>query len=127
MPHTINLVSQFEDVIRRSGTELESNITSVVRGGWVRKSGKRKKVTPHNWFQYEEDESPPPIPKRVPLACESVPHSSLSRKSPNDRIRGKILQSNSMNDANEDKGFIFTIPGDEQVFLIKRIILIGND
>ena len=126
MPHTINLVSQFEDVIRRSGTELESNITTVVRGGWVRKSGTRKKVTPHNWFQYEENESPPPIPKRVPLAWESVPYSSSSRKSPNDRISGKLLQSNSIDDANEDKAFIFTIPDDEQVFLIERIILIGN-
>ena len=126
MPHTINLVSQFEDVIRRSGTELESNITTVVKGGWVRKSGTRKKVTPHNWFQYEENESPPPIPKRVPLAGESVPYSSLSRKSPNDRIRGQLLQSNSIDDGNEDKGFIFTIPNDEQVFFIERIILIGN-
>ena len=126
MPHTINLVSQFEDVIRRSGTELESNITTVVKGGWVRKSGTRNKVTPHNWLQYEENESPPPIPKRVPLAWESVPYSSLSRKSPNDRIRGKLLQSNSINDANEDKGFIFTIPNDEQVFFIERIISIEN-
>ena len=126
MPHTINLVSQFEDVIRRSGTELESNITSVVRGGWIRRSGTRQKVTPHSWFQHEEDESPPPIPKRVPLAWESVPYSSLSRKSPNDRIRGKLLQSNSMNDANEDKGFIFTIPDEEQVFFIETIISIGD-
>ena len=126
MPHTINLVSQFEDVIRRSGTELESNITSVVRGGWVRKSGTRKKVTPHNWFQYEDDESPPPIPKRVPLAWESVPYSSLSRKSPHDRTRGELLQPNSINDAHADKAFIFTIPDDGQVFFIERIILIGD-
>ena len=126
MPHTINLVSQFEDVIRRSGTQLESNITTVVKGGWVRKSGTRKKVTPHNWYQYEENESPPPIPKRVPLAGESIPYSSICRKSPNDRIRGQLLQSNSIDDANEDKGFIFTIPDDGQVFLLIRIILIRD-
>ena len=90
------------------------------------KSGTRKKVTPHNWYQYEENESPPPIPKRVPLAWESVPFSSLSRKSPNDRTRREFLQPNSINDAHADKAFIFTIPDDGQVFFIERIILIGD-
>ena len=121
MPHTINLVSQFEDVIRRGGNELESSITNVVRGGWVRKSGARNKITGHNWFQHEEYESPPPIPKRAPVALDSVPYTILAHQAPRDRIKRSYLDARQISHDNEDKANIFAFPDDGQVFHIERV------
>ena len=118
MPHTINLVSQFEDIIRRGGNELESNIASIVRGGWVRKSGSRMKMATHERFQYEQDESPPPIPKRLPAYLDAVTYTSIAQKAHRLRSNGMYLDIIPKTDVAKDKTEIFAIDADEQVFLI---------
>ena len=117
MPHTINLVSQFEDIIRRGGNELENNITSVVRGDWVRKSGSRKKMAAQSRLQYEQDESPPPIPKRSPVYLDAVTYTSVAQKTQHPRSNGMYLDIIPKIDVAKDKTEIFTIDADEQVFI----------
>ena len=67
MPHTINLVSQFEDIIRRGGNELDNNIVSAVKTGWGYRTGSKRKRSPRRASNMENDDEPPPIPKRVPI------------------------------------------------------------
>ena len=115
MPHTTNLVTQFEDIIRRGGNELESNIVSVVRGGWVRKSGSRRKIAPQDRFRYEEDESPPPIPRRAPLSINAVTYSTVPDKTSRTQNIGSHFDTIPMIDAEKNKVDVFTIDDEGQV------------
>ena len=115
MPHTINLVSQFEDIIRKGGNELESNIASVVRGGWVRKSGSRRKVTPQDRFRYEDDESPPPIPRRAPLSINAVTYTTVPRKTSRTQNIESHFDNILMIDEDKNKVDVFTIDDEGQV------------
>ena len=115
MPHTINLVSQFEDIIRRGGNELESNIASVVRGGWVRKSGSRRKIAPQDRFQYEGHETPPPIPRRVPLSINAVAYTTVSRKTSRTQNLESHFDTSPMIDVDKNKVDVFTMDDEGQV------------
>ena len=115
MPHTINLVSQFEDIIRKGGNELESNIVSVVRGGWVRKSGSRRKIAAQERFQYEEDESPPPIPRRSPLSINAVKYTTVPRKTSWTQNIESHFGTIPMIDEDKNKADVFKIDDEGQV------------
>ena len=111
MPHTINLVSQFEDIIRRGGNELENNISNAVRSGWVQQSGSKKKR--RGWHQRnhhsEDDESPPPIPQRVPITSYGVGYHDRYGET-------RLLRNNSkipnLNESNKGKTIFVINNGD---------------
>ena len=115
MPHTINLVSQFEDIIRRGGNELEGNIASVIKGGWVRKPGSRRKISPQERFQYEEDESPPPIPRRAPLSSNAITYTTVPRKTSRTQNNESLFDNIPMIDEDKNKVDVFTIDDEGQV------------
>jgi hypothetical protein len=107
MPHTINLVSQFEDIIRRGGNELDNNISNAVRAGWVRKTAPRKARSRRKRIDSESDESPPPIPKRSPITQYTTVHNYTPGKvthSENDQ--SYLDNKEKLNYANEENQII---------------------
>ena len=109
MPHTINLVSQFEDIIRRGGNELDNNISNAVRAGWVRKPAPRKARSRQKRFDAESDESPPPIPKRSPITqYATVDNYTTGKVKHSENDHSYVEDTEKLNIANEE-GQIFTI------------------
>ena len=79
MPHTINLVSQFEDIIRRGGNGSDGNISNVFRAGWGRHSAPRQAGWREKRVHSKSDESPPALPKRAPISQYNTHHNYASR------------------------------------------------
>ena len=110
MPHTINLVSQFEDIIRRGGNELENNLSSAVKTGRGSRTGSKRKRSPRRRSSIENDDEPPPIPKRAPI----VPRDGRSNDSRNKYINPEEAthfrnEYQAYNPHDENEGGIFTI------------------
>ena len=125
MPHTINLVSQFEDIIRRGGNELDNNISNAVRAGWVRKPAPRKARSRRKRFDAESDESPPPIPKRSPITQYATVYNYTPgkiRHPENDQWYEHDKEKRNL--ANEENQ-IFTISKNIEVCFSKIIYLVS--
>lgn len=121
MPHTINLVSQFEDIIRRGGNEIESNLANAVRPTWVHRTGSKRKGFRRRSFHSESDESPPPIPGRAPITSNikrNIEKEKVRYAENDDAFTNEYSQQSTYNpqfDSTDDKNTIFTISNDNQV------------
>ena len=123
MPHTINLVSQFEDIIRRGGNQLESNLANAVRPTRLPRTGSKKKVTRRKSFHSESDESPPPIPKRAPITSNIKGHTDESEKVRYSENVGSFTDEYTQFDPADEKNAIFTIKSDDQVYVWNNVAI----
>ena len=117
MPHTINLVSQFEDIIRRGGNELENNLASTIRPRWVHRSGSKKKVIRQKSFPSERDESPPPIPKRAPIISKIKGSADVREKINHSKNYGVFTDETPQFEYSDEGNVAFTSINDNEVFI----------
>ena len=117
MPHTINLVSQFEDIIRRGGHELENNLASTIRPRWVHRTGSKKKVIRQKSFHSERDESPPPIPKRAPIISKIKESADVPEKINHSKNYGVFSDETPQFEYSDEGNVAFTSVNDNEVFI----------
>ena len=118
MPHTISLVSQFEDIIRRGGNNLENNVTNFVRPVWRQKSPTSIKNVKECDNGSEKSESPPPIPKRLPIHTECTINNIPPGKYIHHLHNRMLAYENQTFDSQDVENSVFIISYHDQVYLI---------